>query len=150
VRRPKSFAWFYLWMLLTSGLFSVYWLYSLMEDINALAKRRIFRSGLAVTPLLLGFAGVIGGLVFMSAFQDAFMSNDAYQSAYVAVCIFAEVALFATGVSVYRGYLKLVGKPFGISDFGFAIGTSLMMFLLYPYVQIRVNDRLAGEAQAVS
>jgi hypothetical protein len=110
----------------------------------------MFRSGLAVLPLSLGMAGVTGGLIYMTALPNAFLVNADYQSAYVAICVFTEVVLFATGIWVYRGYLKMEGKPFGLRALGFAIGTQLLMFLLYPYMQIRINDRLVLQAKTVS
>jgi hypothetical protein len=142
MRKQKSFAWYYFWFLMTSGFFAVYWLYSLMEDINAAAGEKLFRSKLVIAPLLFGMTGVLVGLVVLVSMQLDFPTNGV-ETVFVSVSIFAEIALVLTPVWVYGGLLKLETKSLNLREIGFAIGTSLLMGLIYPYMQIRANEHLA-------
>lgn len=146
-RKPKSLLLYHFLLLFTSGLFSVYWLYSLMRDLNYVTGRRLFSAGLALLPTVLSVA-VFAGLFVLVVAEPAMDDDPRIDAALMIAAFLSEFVLLATTILIYRGVLFAEGKRFRAADGFFAFGGAILMFFIFPLMQYRVNELILAKNAA--
>lgn len=129
---------YYVFFLLTGGLFGFYWLISLMRDVNVLSGTELFAvKKVAKVLVALGLIEMTGVIYLMTSPLGS-APTFVITIVVVAALIFSASPFFLA-VRLNKSIIQLAGTTIGPGSTLKIIGLTFAWYLSLPFLQTRVN-----------